>query len=331
MADERQPGAAGAAGTVGYGRPPLSGRFTKGRSGNPKGRPKGRGKAGDQAARPKSLSEMVLAEAAREIILTDQEGKVQSVTMGEMAVKKLAVNAAKGSNPSTRTFTQLLAAAERDLASQQALPITSIEAGLQLMLAAAFLERLLGPAFPALLPRADEVEIDFATGNVTLRRPMSHAEQALWDGCWLMKAHLGAERDLLARHRADPVFAGFRIALAERASVIDRTAQMIDRLLVATWHLTPAELAAPPRHVRPGMGWELLREALSPPARRLLDGADAVLLGQQLLRRSYEVVAGFAGAGDDPTPQVLRARLLAHPGVSAKARLGVPVEGDGSR
>ena len=32
-------------GEVGYGRPPVSGQFARGRSGNPKGRPKGTGKA----------------------------------------------------------------------------------------------------------------------------------------------------------------------------------------------------------------------------------------------------------------------------------------------
>lgn len=67
MVDEREPGAPGATERVGYGRPPVSGRFTKGRSGNPKGRPKGTGKARDQTARPGSLDETVLTEAAREI------------------------------------------------------------------------------------------------------------------------------------------------------------------------------------------------------------------------------------------------------------------------
>ncbi len=331
MADEREPGASGAAERVGYGRPPVSGRFTKGCSGNPKGRPKGPGKARDQTARPGSLDETVLTEAAREIALTDHEGKVRSVPICEVVVKKLAVNAAKGSNPAIRTFVQLFAAAERNSSSHRTTQITSIEAGLQLMLAAPLLERMLGPAFPASLPRANEVEIDFGTGIVTLRRPMGNAEQALWEGCWRMKARLGAERDLLARHLADPAFAGFRVALAERSAIIDQTAQSIDRLLGATWHLTPAELAAPPRHARPDMSREFLREALLPAARRLLDGADAVLLGQQLLRRSYEVVAGYAGALESPTPQALRARLLAHPGLRADARIGRQVECDGSR
>lgn len=331
MADGREPGATGGTGMVGYGRPPVSGRFTKGRSGNPKGRPKGVGKTGDPAAQPKSLNETVRTEAAREIIVTDQDGKVRSVPVSEVIVKKLAVNAAKGSHPSSRTFTQLLAAAERELAAHQALPATSIEAGLQLMQAVWLLENTPGLAFPAMLPRSDEVEIDFATGIVTLRRPMSRAEQALWEGCWMMKARFRAERDLFARHRADPAFAGFRIALAERMSILDRTGQVIDRVLVDTWHLTPAELVAPPRHVRPDMTWEFLRGALSPPALRLLDGADAALLSQQLLRRSYEVVVGFAGLKDDPTPQALRARLLAHPGVSAKTRGALSLGGEGGR
>lgn len=307
-------------GEGGYGRPPVSGQFAKGRSGNPKGRPKGTGKARAPTAPAKSLDEIVRAEAWRQVTLTDRDGKVVSASMAEVAVKALALKAGKGSNPAIRTFVQIIAAAEgRDPARQMA-QVLLIEAGLQLKTAAWMLEATSSLEVPDPLPRSDEVEIDLIAGEVTLRRPMGRQDQAFWDGCWMMRLALETEQAILIRHLADPAFCGFRITLEERLSVIGQATAMINCLLAEKWHLTPAELAAPPRHVRSGMTWDRLREELAPPARKLFDLQQAALLGQQLLRRSYEVVAGYVTAPDAPTPQALRVRLLAHPGLPECAR-----------
>lgn len=72
---------------IGYGRPPVSGQFAKGRSGNPKGRPRGTGKARASMARPKSLDEIVLAAASQEVAVTGRDGKVVTVSMAEAIVK----------------------------------------------------------------------------------------------------------------------------------------------------------------------------------------------------------------------------------------------------
>jgi len=307
-------------GEVGYGRPPVSGQFARGHSGNPKGRPKGTGKARAVTVRPKSLDEIVRAEAWREVALTDRDGKAGMIPMIGMAIKALSLKAAKGSNPAIRTLVQLLATAEDRDPARPTAEIPLLKAGLQLQAAAWLLEAMSGSAVPDPLPRADEVEIDLVSGEVTLRRPIGRQDQAFWDGCWMIRQELGTEQAILARHLTDPIFCGFRIALEERLSVIDQATSVINCLLVEKWHLTPAELAAPSRHVRSGMTWDHLRDELSPSAWQFFDRQRAALLGQQLLRRSYEVAAGYATAPDAPTPQALRARLLAHPALPERAR-----------
>lgn len=226
----------------------------------------------------------------------------------------------KGGHPAIRTFTQRLAAAEGRDPARRSAQIAPIEVGLQLKMAAWMIEGMSSSPLPDPLPRADEVDIDLNSGVVMLRRPMGRQDQAFWDGFWTMRQALAAEQALLSRHLADPAFCGLRFELEQQLSVISQTTRMVNLLLVAKWRLTPDELAAPPRHVRPGITWDYLREELSLPARQFFDRLQAALLGQQLLRRSYEVVAGYPAAPDAPAPEALRARLQAHPGLPERAR-----------
>ena len=70
---------------VGYGKPPKNSRFKQGRSGNPRGRPKG---ALNMAT--------VLARTLREKIVIDENGKRKTVSKLEAAIKQLANKAASG-------------------------------------------------------------------------------------------------------------------------------------------------------------------------------------------------------------------------------------------
>jgi len=70
---------------AGYCKPPRKSRFQKGRSGNPKGRPKG----------SKNFASIVLA-ALNESVIANENGRRKRITKLEAAVKQLVNRAAAG-------------------------------------------------------------------------------------------------------------------------------------------------------------------------------------------------------------------------------------------
>jgi Family of unknown function (DUF5681) len=71
---------------VGYGRPPRHSRFRKGRSGNPRGRPRG----------SKNLATL-FAEALNETVVVKEDGRRRTITKREAIVKQL-VNRSAGAD-----------------------------------------------------------------------------------------------------------------------------------------------------------------------------------------------------------------------------------------
>ena len=96
--------------TVGYGHPPEAHRFTPGRSGNPRGRPKS-ATAHTPAQQLKRLTQLVLKEASRPIPLRGSERSV-TVPMAQAIVSRVAVDAVKGDPRAQRLFTTLLTLSE---------------------------------------------------------------------------------------------------------------------------------------------------------------------------------------------------------------------------
>ena len=79
---------------VGYGKPPSHSRFTRGRSGNPNGRPKG------------TLNfATALLRTLREIVVINENGRRREITKLEAAVKQLVNKSASGD---LRALTQLI-------------------------------------------------------------------------------------------------------------------------------------------------------------------------------------------------------------------------------
>ena len=78
---------------IGYGKPPRHTRFTKGQSGNPKGRPKG----------TKNLS-TILQKAARERVTVNSRGRTVVMTKLEAAMHQLANKAANGDLKAIHAF-----------------------------------------------------------------------------------------------------------------------------------------------------------------------------------------------------------------------------------
>ena len=78
---------------VGYGRPPKHGQFQTGRSGNPKGRPKG----------TLNLA-TVLERTLRELVVINENGQRKTVTKLEAAIKQLVNRAASGDMAALRNL-----------------------------------------------------------------------------------------------------------------------------------------------------------------------------------------------------------------------------------
>lgn len=86
---------------VGYGKPPQGSRFKQGRSGNPKGRPKG------------SLNlATVLQRTLRETIVINENGRRRVVSKLEAAIAELVRKATSGDGHAIRYLCQLVTSAE---------------------------------------------------------------------------------------------------------------------------------------------------------------------------------------------------------------------------
>lgn len=95
-------------GQVGYGKPPEHTRFKKGKSGNPRGRPRG------------SLNMVtVLERTLRDKVVINENGVRKTVTKLEAAVKQLVNKAASGDLAAMRQLSALAGAAEVESAATQ--------------------------------------------------------------------------------------------------------------------------------------------------------------------------------------------------------------------
>lgn len=103
-----QNGNEGAADPVGYGRAPEGSRFIPGRSGNPKGRPKG--------ARNRTT---ILKQALNERVVVTEHGKRRSITKQEAIFKQLVNKAAAGDHRAAQLVINEMREIESRLSSSE--------------------------------------------------------------------------------------------------------------------------------------------------------------------------------------------------------------------
>ncbi|MGA2908980.1 MAG: DUF5681 domain-containing protein [Terracidiphilus sp.] len=101
---------------IGYGKPPRQSRFQKGKSGNPKGRPKG----------SKNLATIVIKESRQRVHVNGPRGS-RTVTKLEAAMMQLGNKSAQGDLRASREFFGLIQRSEDTVNSGGTLPITELD------------------------------------------------------------------------------------------------------------------------------------------------------------------------------------------------------------
>jgi Family of unknown function (DUF5681) len=97
---------------VGYSKPPRQTRFTKGQSGNPKGRPKG-----------SQILASIVAKAGQERVKVTGSNGTRSITKVEATFIQLVNQAASGDLRAIRDFSYLLISLEESGQSSLTLPV----------------------------------------------------------------------------------------------------------------------------------------------------------------------------------------------------------------
>jgi hypothetical protein len=171
---------------VGYRKPPRDSRFKPGQSGNPKGRPKGaKNKPKPPGLNEERLKSILMEEAYRTITVNDGARQV-SVPMAQAVIRSLAVNAAKGNQRAQRLFTELLGNTERE---NKRLHDEWIEVATNYKVEwDRELERRkrLGIIAPDPIPHPDHIVINYRTGQVEIKGPMTKEEKAQLD-LWISR------------------------------------------------------------------------------------------------------------------------------------------------
>ncbi len=164
---------------VGYRKPPTATRFQKGKSGNPRGRPK-EAKNKLPAMNEERMKSILIEEAYRAIKVRDGSREV-TIPMIRAVIRSMALTAVKGHARSQRMFTALLQATEEGLKTEHDEWLkTAIDYKVEWD---DELERrkALGIVGSDPIPHPDDIIFNMKTGQVEIRGPMTKQEKVKWD------------------------------------------------------------------------------------------------------------------------------------------------------
>ena len=170
----------------GDGKPPRSGQFKPGQSGNPAGRPRKRSKTEIALPSYRPTQKLLRAEAERMIPVREGD-RTYSITTTEGVMRALARNAMKGGVMAQRTYLTLQQAEDLRLAAEQEARFKFWDEYIdrKRALIAEAVDR--GEEPPEIVPHPDDIKLEYRTMEVGFLGPMDDKEAK---ACRLNRARL---------------------------------------------------------------------------------------------------------------------------------------------
>ena len=168
---------------VGYGKPPVSTQFKKGRSGNPSGRPKARKQSRDKLTYelpPETLKDTFLEEAYRMVNINTGQGD-ETIPIARAVIRALGVKAAKGHIHAQRLFAQTLLEIEAQRKAEGEMHIDRMIDYKKVWSEELDRRAKFGLPIDPPVPHPDDVHLDIRRGIIEVRGPFSPEEKEKQD------------------------------------------------------------------------------------------------------------------------------------------------------
>lgn len=185
---------------VGYGKPPKSGQFKPGQSGNVPGRPRKIKEAPVETPKYLPTEKLIRTVGEREHTLR-VNGKLTRMTEREAVMQALFQTALKGGPLAQRTYLQMQLEEDRRLAAEQERRFNSWEEYHDKVKPLFDEARKKGEPEPDLLPHPDDFEFDYGERSVKILGPRDREQAAQCDK-WLKDAEVFFEMILFLDEKA---------------------------------------------------------------------------------------------------------------------------------
>jgi Family of unknown function (DUF5681) len=179
MSDKRDKGLNGDY-CVGYCSPPKSGQFVKGKSGNPRGRPRRPRTAAAGMFTDSEHDRMFLEEMKRQVAVREGE-KVERTTIERAALRAIGLKAAKGDPKAFKALTDKQASIDKRRQAEWGM---LLEATLEYQKWAASqmkLDTRTGKKGPEMVPHPDDIEIDLNNRTLIFNGPITADQKMAQD------------------------------------------------------------------------------------------------------------------------------------------------------